>query len=192
MAYQDIVFLAGQTPDGTKVILRPLSLEDKDRCSKWINDPTLRPFLAPIIFPISYEAEEKWLEAVIRPPGNNPEDIFWAICTEAAHIGVVSLNEISLVHRHAVTGMFIAEEGLRGKGIGPTAKKLVIQYAFDELNLEYLQAEVLETNDASRLMQAKCGYKQVGCIPHWYFKDGRYQDLIIYHLSRVKWKRMKK
>lgn len=190
MAFQDTVFLLGKTVDSTKVTLRPLSLQDKDRCSKWINDPSLRPYLPPILYPMSYEAEEKWLEAITKPLGQNPEDIFWAICTETDHIGVISLNNISLVHRHAITGMFIGEKNLRGKGIGPAAKEMVITYAFDELNLEHLRAEVLSTNQPSRSMQDKCGYEEVGCIPKWYFKAGKHQDLIIYYLSRAKWREL--
>jgi RimJ/RimL family protein N-acetyltransferase len=183
-------FVIGSTPAGVLVRLRALELTDIDRCLKWINDPVLRQTIAAT-YPMSRYAEEKWLARLsdTKPVMGNPTDMVFAIVVEDQHVGTAGIHSISMVHRHAITGMMIGEATWRGKGVGPTAKKLVIDYAFEELNLERLQSIVIEGNIASIKMQERHGYQLVGRLPKWNFKDGQWKDDFIYVLDREHWRK---
>lgn len=184
----NVAFLEGQTPSGERVALRALDEGDIDRCLKWINDPELRPVLLAT-FPISAGAERQWLESVTQPVGANPENLVFAIVVDGQHVGNAGIHRISSVHRHAITGLMIGEKEFRGRKIGPTAKRLLIRYAFTELNLETLRADVFEGNAPSIRMQEACGYTLAGRLPRWVFKDGRWKDILLYVLSREDWLR---
>lgn len=180
--------LAAKTPQGTEVVLRRLEMEDIAHCGQWINDPENRQLLQ-VDYPLGKNDELKWLESVTAPLPSNPAQIALAIWVDNVMVGTCSLKDISQRHRHAEIGIVIGDKTVRGKGIGVTTYQLLHYFAFEELNLEALKADVYSHNKASQKLHQKMGYIEFGRIPNWYFKAGKYRDLIIYHLSRDSWQK---
>ena len=181
------MFLSTQSASGSTVSLRSLEPEDVDRCYLWVNDPTIRPLLGGI-FPMSHWAERKWLEEISATKRTgNPTDLVFGIVANEVLVGMTGLHAISLVHKHAVSGMIIGEAQYRGHGIGPVAKRLLIQFAFNELDIQVLVAYVMATNPRSIRMQEKCGYTHVGTIPQWFYKNGQRVDDLVFALTKEEW-----
>ena len=73
---------------------------------------------------------------------------------------------------------------IRGKGVGTRAMKMLVAYAFDELNLHCLVAEILENNLRSKRMHEKAGFKTDGLLRSRIYKGGQY--LGVYSCSVTK------
>lgn len=186
MSYRDWQPLVGRTPGGLEVVLRRLHQDDLDLCGQWINQPAMRQVLR-VDYPVSHKEEQLWIDRVTGPLPLNPTELALGISVQGQLVGSVGLHDISGRHRHAMIGILIGDQTWRGQGIGLMAYQLLHDYAFGELNLEALQAQVYGQNQASQRLHRRAGYSQVGCIPRWYFKAGDYQDLLIYHLFRTTW-----
>jgi len=82
-------FLAGQ-----RIYLRPLEMDDLERCQRWFNDPQARQFL-DTTYPLSREAERSILEKIVGQPIGPASDIILATALRAddRHIGNAGLPD---------------------------------------------------------------------------------------------------
>lgn len=184
-------FLVGQTGKREEVVLRPICKEDTALFYRWINDQEIRQNLAPL-FPLTELAEEKWVEGMMSQ-GNPPANIVLVICLKNDPIGAAGFHDIDYIHRFATTGMYIGEKNLRGQGIGSCVKRMMMQYAFGELNLRTLRTEVYGHNQASCRMQEKCGWREVGRFPNLFRKGGEgWTDLVQFAITQEEWRAQEK
>ena len=83
-----------------------------------------------------------WLKKIT----SDPKQIVFVVLDEEDPIGVVSFNELDLLHKKA-DWAFYFDESRRG-GLGKAIEYNVLEYAFNELGLEKLNCEVIEHNEA--------------------------------------------
>ena len=93
-------------------------------------------------------------------------------------IGHVGLYKIDKVAKKTELGILIADDESRGKGYGTKVTKLMVNYAFNELGLHKVTAEVLSENLPSISMFKKCGFLVDGCLRDDIFKNGRFYDVL--------------
>lgn len=173
-----VVFLRGK-----KVILRPPRKEDAPTYQRWVCDPEVRQFILAFR-PMSIRAEEEWIDGLDKR--NN--DIVLAIDTlEGQHIGNMALHEISWKDRVATTGAILGEKEFWGKGYGTDAKMILLDYAFNTLNLRKIKSAVYAFNKRSLQYSLHCGYKIEGRRRQEMFKNGRYHDIIDLGLFKKEW-----
>ncbi|NQV87992.1 MAG: GNAT family N-acetyltransferase [Parcubacteria group bacterium] len=168
---------------GKRVFLGPIELEHVPLLTKWINDPEVNEFLT-IIKPNSSLSEEKW----VRSLGDRENDVTFGIFlfSTGEMIGVIGLHQINNVNGTATTGTIIGEKNQQNKGYGTEAKMLLLEYAFNTLNLRKICSQVYDFNGRSRKCLEKCGYKLDGGDPlkaHVY-RNGNFVDL--YNLAVFK------
>ncbi len=170
---------------GKKVYLRPLDKKtDLESVQRWINNPEVRLYLNNV-YPLTVMQEEQWFDNL----GKKDNDIIVAVVAVVDNrlIGVMGLHNIDWISRTAVTGAFIGEKEFRNKGYGTEAKMLLLDYAFNTLNLRKVCSEVIAFNKRSIAYSQKCGY-QVECIrPRQYFRQGRYWDQIFLAVYKKDW-----
>lgn len=174
---------------GKKVYLRPLNKKtDLELCQRWINDPEVRLYLNNI-YPVMIMQEEKWFDNL----GKNKDIVLAVVATVGDRfIGVMGLHNIDWVSQTATTGAFIGEKEFQNKGYGTEAKMLLLDYAFNTLNLRKVCSEVISFNKRSLAYSKKCGYK-VECIrPRQYFREGKYWDQIFLAVYKKDWLRLNK
>ena len=94
-------------------------------------------------------------------------------------IGVMGLHQINAKDGTAVTGSFIGEKQYWSKGYGTEAKKLVLGYAFNTLNLRKIRSMVYYFNGRSKRCLEKCGYHQEGVLERQNYRNGKYVDEIL-------------
>jgi len=166
------------------VFLRALEAGDIERTHKWHNDPELYATLIGTFHPVSMLTESKWLE---QKAGRSTAEVNLAICDcgDSSHIGNVYLHEINWVWRTAKMGIFIGDRQRRGKGLGSSAIRQILAYAFEHLNLRRIHFSVLEDNTAARKVYEKCGFTTEGVLPQHVYKDGRYHNVVLMGLTRA-------
>ncbi|MEK7108151.1 MAG: GNAT family protein [Patescibacteria group bacterium] len=172
---------------GKRVYLRPMELSDVERTTRWINDPVARRWLSNV-WPLNQLQERAWIEAKYRD--RPAHDLTFAlVLTEGdVHIGNLGLHNIDWVHRSATTGMLIGEADARGKGYGPEAKELLLDYVFNTLGLELVEAGAFESNMASRRSLEKSGYTLEATLRRRYYRDGQWHNECVFSITAEEWR----
>jgi len=167
---------------GKRVALRALNESDAPILYNGINDPEVTQFLKTDK-PLSLQEEIEWIKSLpAKKPG---EIIFGIVLLETGKlIGSMGLHRINFKDGTALTGSVIVEKSCWNKGYGTEAKMLVLEYAFNTLNLRKIRSTVLAFNGRSKRCLEKCGYRQEGVLRQQIFRNGDYVDEILMAVFR--------
>jgi len=160
---------------GEHLYLRRLEEDDlNETYLGWLNDAQVTRYLETGKFPSTMES----LRAFWERFEHSSTDLLFAIVTVAddQHIGNVTLNHISWIHRTADTGLLIGEKDGWGHGYAFEAWSLLIDYAFRRLGLRKIIAGAIVDNAASVVTLKKLGFKIEGTFRQEYLVDGEYRD----------------
>lgn len=176
-----------QTPFliGSAIYLRPLDLADVPQLLTWMNDPEVTRQLRayrPIM--------RVWEEEFLRKLSTSETDIALGIMVREPEqfIGVTGLHRLDVGNRHAAFGITIGETSAWGKGYGTEVTRLMVQYAFDRLNLNRVWLHVYEFNERARRVYQKVGFRPEGRLRQDTFRDGRYWDTLVMGVLRDEWR----
>ena len=156
---------------------------------RWFNDPEVIQYLQ-IYLPLTEMAEEKWLERISSVTNEVVfviESIFEGV--EKKPIGNCGLHMINWKDRNATFGIAIGEKDFWSGGRGTEAAKLLVEYAFCQLNLHRISSSVYDFNDRSLGMHEKIGFQVEGRRRQAIFKNNRYADEVLLGLLKDEWKR---
>lgn len=129
-------------------------------------------------------------QRVKRELEDRPIDLFgFAIRTLADDrlIGLIGLYTTFQPQREAFMGIQIGERDYWGKGYGTDALRVLLRYAFDELNLYRVSLSVLEGNERAMRSYEKCDFRYEGRERQAWAYDGRRWDEIFMGLLREEW-----
>ena len=152
--------------NGDRVWLREMTEDDVPGWFARASNPASSSLSGDPI-PDSIDTCFQWL-ALHRERFNNQEGIRWAIATihQTESVGSIGLTIISKKDKVAEIGAVIAQSHW-SKGIGTAAVKLVVHYAFNILGLSEIQADLLQTNLASKQILEKLGFQFQRDIPDY-------------------------
>jgi RimJ/RimL family protein N-acetyltransferase len=121
------------------------------------------------------EDELKWFEGLNE---RKPSDIVFAIVLKESDelIGTMGLHGVDFRNGTAKTGSFIGNKKYWGKGFGTEAKMILLEYAFNTLNLRKICSVVYDYNGRSKRCLEKCGYHEEGILKQHQFRNGSYHD----------------
>jgi len=105
-------------------------------------------------------------------------------------IGVIGLYGIRWTHREAWVGIHIGERAYWGRGYGTDAMRVILRYAFTELNLYRISLNVLADNTRARRSYEKAGFVIEGSVRRASQYDGRGWDEAYMGLLRDEWERV--
>lgn len=115
---------------------------------------------------------------------------YWSVEKEDKVVGLVVLKHISDQHR--TTELLITFKGVecRDGACLQDLIKLVLGYAFLDLNLNRIEVKVLESD--SRMIKAykSFGFQEEGLLRSKYFIDEKHQDVYVMSLLQVEWERL--
>ena len=95
-------------------------------------------------------------------------------------VGLIDLTGISVTDRRAEVGIALLRSQ-RGKGYGAAALKEIESYAKRNLQLRFLFCKVsADHNAVSKSLFESNGYSQIAVLPEWHYRDGLFEDLILY------------
>lgn len=175
-----IVFL-----DGPRVYFRPPMESDLPLFVRWMNDSEGRRYLMSHL-PMTETDERKWLE---RATSEKPKSISLVMVLKDGDkpIGTMGLVRGNDKDNHATTGTLIGEGAERGKGYAPEAKMVLLNYAFNTLNVRKVYSYVFAPNTQSIRALEKCGYKPEATIPEDSFVEGAFVAKHVYAVYQRDW-----
>ncbi|MFP7479735.1 GNAT family N-acetyltransferase [Terribacillus saccharophilus] len=160
--------------------LRAVEIDDKDLLKDMINDPQTENMVLGWSFPVSDKQQIEWIQAVNMDSRN----LKLIIQTkESDAVGLISLTSIDMKNRTATINVKLNRRN-KNKGIGYKAVNLILKYAFNELNLNTIAANILEYNEGSQKLFEKCGFVKEGILKNRIYKNGKYHDILSYSITR--------
>lgn len=102
-------------------------------------------------------------------------------------VGEVGLDGVDWARGDTFVGIGIFERELWGKGYGTDAMRLVLRYAFQELNLRRVTLDVFGYNPRAVRSYEKSGFRHEGRLRQLLFRDGQRHDLIFMGILREEW-----
>lgn len=173
-------------PIGPRVRLRRVDPQrDLDDRHRWMNDPQVLKYLGTRGAPLSRADVGAYLEKVSK---DATDTIEFAIEThDGRHIGGTTLRGIERVARKAEFALVIGEADFRGRGYGAEVTRLMVDFAFETLNLNRVWLTVNVENIAGLKSYEKAGFRIEGTLRDQTYARGRYYDAHIMGVLRRDW-----
>lgn len=168
------------------VILRPMTEQDTDNVIKWRNAPSV---MENFIFrtPLTREAHLNWYNNRVLT-GDVAQFIIVDTDTNT-DVGSVYLRDIDRNNQKCEFGIFIGEESCRGKGIGAKASRLILDYAFNELELNRVFLRVFAKNERAIKSYENAGFKYEGTFRDDVIIDGVAYDMVFMAILKEQWEK---
>jgi ribosomal-protein-alanine N-acetyltransferase len=171
---------------GKSVYLRAPCLEDIDgNWYQWFSDPEVTQYLVDRFWPNTKELQEDFYESI----KSSRERLVLSICLSETdeHIGVCNLSAINWVHRYADIALVIGEKKYRNGVIAVETMSLLLNIAFNRLNLQNIKASHIVTNPSTPVLLKIFGFREAGRFSKVFYFHGDYVDFVVSQLSRVDW-----
>jgi RimJ/RimL family protein N-acetyltransferase len=151
-----------------------------------MNDPEVTQYLMRV-FPLMEKEEEDWIEEL--PKSKNGFAFGIVEMEKKKLIGSIGLININWQSRTATTGTALGEKEFWGRGYGTEAKMLLLDFAFNALDLFGVSSRVMAHNERSLAYGRKCGYVEVGRLPQWMRRqNGERCDEVLLVVTQEKWR----
>jgi RimJ/RimL family protein N-acetyltransferase len=102
-------------------------------------------------------------------------------------IGIIDIEITQWANGDAYVGIGIGERDMWGKGYGTDAMRVMLRYAFRELNLHRVTLTVFEYNPRAIRSYEKAGFVVEGRLRKWLNREGRRWDMIHMGILREEW-----
>src|SRR6185312_16186737 len=161
-----------QNDGDARVRLRPLLPDDKDefiaqaRASMGLHHPWYT-------MPTTPEAFQTYLAKYSQPTAEG-----WLVCLRdgGALAGMITIDSIVRGRFQSATLSYAAFAPTAGRGYMSEGLALLLGYAFTELRLHRLEANIQPSNQASLRLIRRLGFRQEGYSPAMLFIDGAWRD----------------
>lgn len=166
-----------------RLMLRLFETSDAKRVQTLAGKEEVARTTLSIPHPYPDGAAEAWIERTRNASDNGGIYSFAMVDKEAAMlIGCVSLR-VSKSDNEAELAYWV---GLPywGQGYATEAAKRIVQFGFQELNLNRVFAAAMTKNPASYKVMKKIGMKPQDRLPKQVLKSGIYEELIHYQLDK--------
>jgi RimJ/RimL family protein N-acetyltransferase len=125
----------------------------------------------------------------LAPGQNDPNKVEFHLRTlqDDRLIGFAALHSIEWNNGAALLAIGIGESANRGKGYGTDALRLILRYAFDELNLHRVGLDVIANNTPAIRAYQRAGFQREGTMRDAVLRDGSRHDRIFMGILRHEW-----
>jgi RimJ/RimL family protein N-acetyltransferase len=169
--------------EGEKVRLRPMEERDLPAFVEWLSDPEVTRWLAEMSFAPTLDQERDWYDG----RRVDPDSLMWAIDTADGQL--VGSTELRLfpMRKKAEFGIVIGEKSKWDGGLGTEALRLVLGYAFGELELNRVELTTAEDNARALRVYEKIGFVREGLKRQDRVLDGRFGNTVMMSVLRDEW-----
>ena len=170
-----------------RLVLRALQMGDADFILKEWGDPLVTTYMRDEEPLKTREQAVEWLRP-LQTPENMPTLKWWGIeiKTEGHLIGTCGYYKWDKQHHRAEIGYDLWID-YWGQGLMPEALQILIQYGFEEMDLNRIEATTHTENQRSQRVLAKLGFQKEGLLREYYCQDGIYNDQVQFSLLRTEW-----
>lgn len=170
---------------GEKIYLRAMEERDEEIIAASENHPDARQTLF-YAMPNSYKSiQEKWTKF-----RDDPNHLVFIICSKNPDkpIGITAFHRIDWVGRMAIFYIAISKKENRSKGFGSEVTELMVNYAFNTLNLNRIQLHVALENEKAIKIYKRAGFVVEGTLRQAMFRNGKYHDFFVMGILAEDWK----
>ena len=169
---------------GKLVQLRAVEREDLLLMRNWRNKPEFRRNFREVR-ELNLALQEKWFQRTVVESTN---DYMFLIerAKDKVPLGVCGLVYVNWLIRSADVSLYIGHNDayIDKDGYAEEATRLLIKYAFQNLNLNKVWTELYEFDDAKINFFESLAFKRDGTLRANCFEDGKYWDSHIYSFLR--------
>jgi len=166
---------------GEKVKLRALERGDLPRLLAWRNAPELRQFFRER-HELGMDDQLAWFERLRSQAGRPRDTVMFAIQSSDTGdlVGACGLCYVDWVSRTAELSIYIgAELAYVNTPLAPDACRVLINHAFDDLNLRRVWAEVYTFDTGKAELFEGLGFQLEGRLREHRFHAGTYYDSLL-------------
>ena len=176
-------FLTGET-----VYLRGLEKDDLPNLKNWLCDEKVTRFLESGTFPSSIEQFIEQYENEIK----NQKNVLFLVMSKKENIpiGWGGLYEINWIKRSAELRFFIGETQFWKITAALESEKLLLQYAFETLNMHKVTGGANVENKGSWKIIERIGFVKEGVLRDSVYRNGKYYDVYIYSMLRNEYEKL--
>lgn len=166
---------------GQRLTLRAIERDDLPHYATWVNDPEVTHHLL-IYLPMNLEDETDWYEQQRRD--TTSQNFAIVIQDNNQLIGSIGLMKIDNKNQNAELGIFIGDKTQWGQGYGQEAIRLLLNFAFKEMNLHrvYLRVDVSHLSGIRCYQQ--CGFVEEGRLRDAVYHGGQFEDQLLMGVLR--------
>lgn len=161
---------------GERVRLRKMGIEDISIYHRWRNDIEVMQFTSPSLDVFSYAETESFVKIITE--SNNSKGYIIEEIESNKPIGVTSLINIDYGNRNAECIIDIGEKDYWSKGFGREAFQLLLDFAFNELNLHKVNLRVFSFNERAIKLYQKLGFIEEGKLTEQLYRNGSWHDIV--------------
>ena len=171
---------------GDRIRLAALEKDDIERVARWQQNATfLRLSDAAPAYPKSRARLERWLQE--RQQDRTAFLFGVRLLDDDALIGYAELEGILWAHQVAWLSIALGDPASWGQGYGSETMRLLLAFAFNELNLHRVQLTVFSYNARAIALYEKMGFQREGVFREFMQRDGARHDMLLYGLLRHEW-----
>ncbi|WP_313552418.1 GNAT family protein [Aerococcus sp.] len=164
-----------------RLIFRAIEIEDLEVLLELINSPEIEPNVGGWSFPVSKENQQKWISNL--PITDSTLRLMIIDAENNLSIGTVMLSNIDYKNGNAEIHLKLLSR-IQGKGYGKESINRVLEYAFSELRLQCIFANVNEANSKSSNLFTKLNFKKEGILRNRIYKNGQYQNVVSFSIIK--------
>lgn len=135
----------------------------------------------------STAANKKWIEKDLEDPSSALYFFSARALSGDREIGEIVLDVSSWNARNGFVGISIGEREDWGRGYGTDLMKLLLRFAFTEVNLRRMTLTVFEYNPRAIRSYEKVGFRHEGRFRNFLNREGRRWDMLFMGILREDW-----
>jgi len=174
---------------GNLVRLSAMDAEEAGKAfARWSRDSEFRRLLDSGVSSLaSSKAVQTWLEKELEE--DSIRQYWFSIRTldDDQLLGDIDLSVYNWSARDAFVGLGIGEREFWGRGYGTDVMRVLLRYAFTEVNLHRVTLTVFEYNPRAIRSYEKAGFRHEGRMRGALNKEGRRWDILVMGILREEW-----
>ncbi len=172
-----------------RLLLRPFRETDIPAIVRLLQDPDIAKTTLNVPYPYAEKDARNWLEIQQQERRQGTGYTFAIVLREDGEfVGAIDIRP-DMRHKKAEIGYWIGKR-YWGQGYATEAARAIIRYGFESLGLNRIYATHFAENPASGRVMQKAGMQYEGLMRAATFKDGRFQDHVLYAILREEWEAM--
>lgn len=159
---------------------RRLALEDMELVLDWRTSDYVTKYMYTDIEK-NIEHQRSWFSRI----DGDSSQVYWIIQHDRTPIGLISIHDLNWIHRRASLGFYIGD--LNYARLAGHVHAYLYNFAFHELKLNKLVAEVMEGNEGMMKIHLHHGFIHRGTFQDHIYKYGQYHDVHYFELMAETW-----
>lgn len=128
------------------------------------------------------------LERWIDHHNSRADEVMYAIVdSDDEVLGHVGLYRVDSRVRKAGFGILIGRTESQGRGVGRAVSQWMIDFGFQELNLNKISLSVLSSNERAFHLYKSLGFVEEGVQRQDQYRNGVYLDVVMMSILRSEW-----